>query len=115
MHRLRTKELEKADLPLLFDIEFNFRIESIGQSKNIRRTINAVTYDIDSLTPRYVEILDKIDKAAADDAGDTGKPDDKDKDKDKTAGGTGGDKPVDQNAHKEIPKGRPTIVYWMET
>ncbi|MEQ1665859.1 MAG: type II secretion system protein GspK, partial [Bdellovibrionales bacterium] len=47
---VRTDNLKKSKIPLLFDAEYNFRIISTGLSANIKREITAITYDIDNLS-----------------------------------------------------------------
>lgn len=102
---MRTDNLRKAKLPLIFDAEYNFRIISTGLSGNVKREITAITYDIDSLTPRYVEILDKIDEQ------------DKPADGNQPAGNNNDDgkKPDDKKKEVKVPKGRPSVVFWIES
>jgi general secretion pathway protein K len=109
---VRTDNLKKSKIPLLFDAEYNFRIISTGLSTNIKREITAVTYDIDNLTSRYAEILTTAenDKAAAAGGG-TGSG----TSGGGTSGGSGGATPSPTKDKIKIPKGRPTVVFWQET
>ncbi len=95
---VRTENIKKAKLPLLFDTEYNFRIVSAGMYGNIRRQITAITYDVDSLTTPYVEMLDKLA------APDTPPP--------LTPPPAGGNPPPPKI---KIPKGRPSVVFWRES
>src|SRR6185437_3015773 len=61
---VRTDDMQRNQVPLIFDSEYNFRITSIGTFRNVRQTIEVVTYDIDSVTSRYVTILNQNDQAA---------------------------------------------------
>lgn len=102
---MRTDNLRKAKLPLIFDAEYNFRIISTGLSGNVKREITAITYDIDSLTPRYVEILDKIDEQD--------KPNDQNPPPNNN--NTDPQKPDDKKKEVKVPKGRPSVVFWIES
>jgi len=109
---MRTANIKKAELPLLFDAEYNFRIVSTGLSGNVKREITVITYDIESLTPRYVEILDQIDKKKK---GEDNKPDDKKPDDKKPDDKTADSKKDTDKTKDKIPKGRPTVVFWQES
>jgi len=102
---VRTTNMKKAELPLLFDAEYNFRILSTGLSGNVKRELTVITYDIDSLAPRYMEILDKIDDAKKNPTPPPPPP---------PGGATppGGTPPP--KTKPKIPKGRPTVVFWQE-
>jgi general secretion pathway protein K len=106
-----TKAIEASKVPLLFDPEFNFRIESTGLAGNVKRDIIAVTYDYANLTTRLAKLMDAEDK------------------QDQGGGGTGSANPPpttppatpvqkDANADKKTKiqgaKGRPDVVYWEE-
>lgn len=99
-----TKAIQKSGIPLLFGAEYNFRIRSTGRFGNVNREITAVTFDIENLRSRY---LDLLDKEALDKTPEGEKP--KDPPPDKPGGEGTGEKP------KIVPpKGRPTVVYWEE-
>ncbi|OFZ12793.1 MAG: hypothetical protein A2Z20_07065 [Bdellovibrionales bacterium RBG_16_40_8] len=101
---VRTENMRKSELPLLFDAEYNFRVTSSGQYANVRREVIAITYDIDGLTGKYAEMLDKTaaDKNSAPD--DTNKTPPPASPSDKSSSDT-----------IKIPKGRPTVVFWQES
>ncbi len=106
---VNVKAIEDSKIPLLFDMEYNFRIVSTGISGNVKREITAITYDFPNLKTRLAEMLDKEepDKGPAGedkktDPQDTGKPAGDDK------------KPVETKAKIEATKARPTVVYWEE-
>lgn len=108
---VRTENLRKAKIPFLFDAEYNFRIISGGQAGNVRREITVITYDVDNITSRYTEILNKLDdEAAGSGGGGSG-----------TGGGGGGgggtpdDKTKKDKEKIKTPKGKPTIVFWQES
>jgi general secretion pathway protein K len=90
--------IQKSGIPLLFGVEFNFRIKSTGRFSNVNREITAITFDIDNMRSRYLSLLDKEAQE--------GKPD----------GGKPGTAPAAAEKPKIVPpKGRPTVVYWDET
>lgn len=98
---VRTKDMKDAKIPLLFDAEHNFRIVSTGQYLNQRREITAVTYDVENLTSRFVEILNNIDN---------------DKAGGQAPGSAPGSPPDSPKKDKmKIPKGRPSVVFWQES
>lgn len=103
---MNTQNLEALELPMHFGAEHNFRIVSSGQFAWSRREITAVTFDIENLTSRMVEILDKVDEAENPQAP-TGPPD--------PPAGSGGDDSSDTTETYSAPKGRPRVVYWQET
>lgn len=109
---VRTANMKKANLPLLFDAEYNFRIVSGGQYANVNRQITAITYDIENLTGRFAEILDKI----AMEKKNNGNPPQPEQPQPPSPPGQ--NPPGQQNQQKEtvkIPKGRPTVVFWRES
>ncbi len=100
------KAIQESKVPLLYDVEFNFRIISTGISGNVKREITAVTYDYPNLAARYGEMLTKQEQ----DEGLIPPP---------NPGGTGGssdDKNKKDDKAKKIKavKGRPTVVSWEE-
>lgn len=106
---VNVKAIQESKVPLLFDIEFNFRIQASGISQNVKRDITVVTYDFPNLANRFAEMLDKQYKEDhPTDPADQGK-------------GPGGGPPAGPNstsadAYKKIQavKGRPTVVSWEE-
>lgn len=106
---VKTKDMKDAKIPLLFDAEYNFRITSTGQYLNQRREIVAVTYDIENLTARYAEILNKIDDETANQNGNGASSG-----SDGGASGTPSTKADPKKDKIKIPKGRPSVVFWQE-
>lgn len=112
---VNVKAIQESKVPLLFDIEFNFRIQATGVSQNVKRDITVVTYDFPNLANRFAEMLDKQEKEDNPQSGNpspgTGNPDP----------GPGGGNPqapttTAADAYKKIQavKGRPTVVSWEE-
>ncbi|MBT4760618.1 MAG: hypothetical protein HOO06_02875 [Bdellovibrionaceae bacterium] len=108
-------------IPLFFDIQYNFRIKSVGQSTNITKEIEVVTFDFEGIKETYITALTKQaeeDKAPSDDE-DPQDPKSTDDPK-KTPSGTDDttDKKEDDKKDSEKKtityKGRPQIVYWWE-
>ncbi|NJM10485.1 MAG: general secretion pathway protein GspK [Bdellovibrionaceae bacterium] len=97
------RAIEESKVPLLFDVEFNFRVVSTGLSSNVKREITVITYDYSNLVERYAKLLDKRDQEAS---GGPGAP----------AGGGGTPGAPDESAAPKIQgaKGRPSVVYWEE-
>lgn len=106
---VRTKDMKAAKIPLLYDAEHNFRITSTGQYLNLRREIKVVTYDVENLTGRYVEILNKIDEEK-----DPKSPTPPPNPPPNPASGTPPPGTPSKDTVK-IPKGRPTVVFWQES
>lgn len=101
-HGVRTDNMQKAKIPLIFDNEYNYRIVSVGKFANVVRTITAITYDIAGLTDRTVKVLNDADAAKANPQGTpTPTP--------STTGAAGA-----ATTQKKIPGGRPTVVLWRE-
>lgn len=108
-----TLGIDKADfnannIPLLFDPVYNFRITSTGLFQNTKKEITVITYDADSLKNHYAKLLDKEeeDNQPPPDPNQPPPPDPND--------------PNNSNANTakppliDIPKGRPSIVFWNE-
>ena len=109
---VNVKSIKESKIPLLYDMEFNFRVTATGFASNVKREIIAVTYDYTNLAPRYAQLMtdqELLDKginpqqqqaAATPGAG-------------ANASGT-----QQQNGQKKIKiqasKGRPNVVYWEE-
>jgi len=88
------RAIEESKVPLLFGVEFNFRITATGLSANVKREITVITYDYSNLVERYGELMDK-DEA----------------ERNKT---TPPAKPDEGPAKIQAAKGRPSVVYWEE-
>lgn len=99
---VNVKAIEEAKVPLLYDMEFNFRITSTGLSSNVKREITAITYDYANLTSRFADMLDK---QYLEDHPPIAGP-----------GTTSPAATPDPNKKQKIQavKGRPTVVYWEE-
>ncbi len=108
---VNTKAIEASKIPLLFDVEFNFRVVSTGLAGNVRREITAITYDYLNLTGRLADMMDEQDKSTANQNTTT-----------TTTTTTTADKPADsknptpgpKKAKIQAGKGRPAVVYWEE-
>ncbi len=99
--------IQKSGIPLIFGVEFNFRIKSTGRFSNANREIQAVVYDIENLRTRYLGLLDKEAQSKLP----PGAPPTPPKPGDPPAGA-----PVPAEKAKIVPpKGRPTVVYWEES
>lgn len=117
---VKVSSFNPAKIPLTFDAELNFRIKATGQYGKVLRNIEVVTYDLDNIKERYIEILTKAEqeeKAAtgaagtADTTGDSTPPSNTDP---KKTGEADPKKTAPQKTKLTAPKGRPTIVYWNE-
>jgi general secretion pathway protein K len=117
---VNTDDFNKDGVPLTAGQLYNFRIVSTGEYAGTTREIEVVTYDIDDMVDRLVDLMEKEDekngkkkdeKTKPKEDGEDGKKDgetDPSKDPDKDKG-----KKDDKNKTK-TPQGRPTIVYWNE-
>jgi general secretion pathway protein K len=106
---VNTKAIQEAKVPLLYDVEYNFRVVSTGISSNVKREITAITFDYENLTERYMEMLKRQEDEDKKARGETPPADPPPEDKD------GDGKPDPSPAKKlKAPKGRPTVVYWEE-
>lgn len=116
---INTQTFNETGLPLIFDAEYNFRIESTGEFANSRTNIVAITYDLEGMKDRYITVIDKSQEDPAgggggDNPGDNpGDDPGKGGSDDKDGAGTGDDKKGKKNEIK-VPTGRPTVVYWLE-
>lgn len=106
------KAIEDSKIPLLYDMEFNFRVTSTGLSANVKREITAVVYDYQNLTPRFAQMLEEQWKKNHPDPGNVGNqttsgaaP---------AAGNQQQQQGAGQNQQIQFTKGRPTVVYWEE-
>ncbi len=97
------RAIEESKVPLLFDVEFNFRVVSTGLAANVKREITVITYDFDNLVEPYGKLLQEEEDRKS------GKPPDAPKD-DKTTP----DKSPDKTKKIQGAKGRPSVVYWEE-
>lgn len=108
-----TQALESTGIPLLFDAEYNFRIQSTGQFANVTREITVVTYDFENLTERYITLLEQEEQQNnqgenPDPGSGSSSPDGNNTNAGNSGNNSGGNQQI------KIPKGRPTIVYWEE-
>jgi hypothetical protein len=102
---VNAKAIEQSGLPLLFGMEFNFRIVSTGLAANVKREITAITYDYANLTGTFADMLDKQDQ-------DKGKAPETPTTPPPTP--PNGQPPAKQKTKIQASKGRPSIVYWEE-
>lgn len=110
-YNVNVKAIQESKVPLLFDIEFNFRISSTGVSQNVKREIMVVTYDFPNLANRFAEMLDKQDKENDPNPND---PNDPNKGLGGGAAGGSGSAPADVYKKIQAVKGRPSVVSWEE-
>lgn len=110
---VNVRAMQEAKTPLLFGIEFNFKIVSTGIASNVKREITAITYDFPNLTQSLVKLIDEQQKL--DESGGNTTP------VTSPAGGAGGTNPPagqgGQGGNQQkilAPKGRPSVVYWDE-
>lgn len=109
------KAMKEAKMPLLYDVEFNFRVVSTGFSSNVKRVITVVTYDYPNLAQRLITILDK--QAEQDKGpGATPSPTTSTRTTPPTSDNQKDPQPDDGTKKQTIQsaKGRPTVVYWEE-
>jgi general secretion pathway protein K len=99
---VNTRAIEESKVPLLYDIEYNFRIISTGLAANVKREITVITYDFDNLVGRYAELLKK---AECENPTNGAPP--------PQCGDTTGQSPAAEQKIKGA-KGRPSVVYWEE-
>src|SRR5690606_3313307 len=102
---VNTDAIKKSGIPLIFGIEINFRIRSTGRLGNANREITAVTYDLDNLRDRYLNMLDNEAQkpSGGGPPGGPGTPVTAPKSPEPAA---------DEKPKIVAPKGRPTVVYW---
>ncbi len=93
---VNTRSIQERKIPLLYDMEYNFRITATGLSGNVKREIVAVTYDYSNLTQRLADLLDQQKR---DEQGVTVDP-------------KNGNPP--NKTKFKAAKGRPSVVYWEE-
>lgn len=108
---VNTKELGKR-IPLLYDMEYNFRVVSTGLAGNVKREITAVVFDYANIAQRLADLKSKQEDDQ--DQSGAGKGTGYNSQAGigtSSPGGTGGEpaKPKIQ-----LTKGRPNVVYWEE-
>jgi general secretion pathway protein K len=108
-YSVNVKNIQDSKVPLLYDMEYNFRITATGLSSNVKREITVVTYDYTNLTPRFADLMDQQDQANGVGTGTT------------SAGsgvgvgtGSSGGTGAGSATKFQAVKGRPTVVYWEE-
>lgn len=112
---VNVKAIQESKIPLLFDQEFNFRIQSTGISSNVKREITVITFDFPNLAARYADMIQKqrdLDQGITGNSGGSGGGGGGAGGAGGAAGGTG----TDTGGANQIKaaKGRPTIVSWEE-
>ncbi|MCB0394081.1 MAG: general secretion pathway protein GspK, partial [Bdellovibrionales bacterium] len=110
--RVDTGAIEDSKIPLYFDTEYNFRIESVGTSGSVIKKIVAIVYDVDATAARLKELLPKDEKDGEDDGNGNG-----------NGGGNGGGNGATttttttnttSTTKPPPPKGRPNVIYYYE-
>jgi len=102
---VNVKSIEESKVPLLYEIEYNFRIIATGLSSNVKREITAITYDYANLTARMTKLLDEQDASAPGALPPTPPA---------TPPATPGTPAQSPGPKVKSAKGRPTVVYWEE-
>ncbi len=69
------EEFLNGSIPLIFDPEFNFRLECVGTEDKVARKIVAIVYDFDKVKERLVSFLEKEEQ---DQSGDGSDPEEED-------------------------------------
>lgn len=117
---INVENFNEGGIPLIFEEPMNFRIVSTGEFAGTSSEITVVTYDIDNLVERMIDLLDKQDeeekKGQTDDSQSDDKKDDEKKD-DETKTDENGEKKDSKDEKKDskkVPKGQPRIVLWQE-
>ena len=109
-----TETFNEAQIPFLFGPEFNFRIRSTGVYGKATREIVAITYDVDNLKERLIEILDKdYSESTTNDNNEGNNPDQNGNTGQNTQNNSTTANNTNQNKIP-VPKGRPRVVYWDE-
>ena len=106
---VNVKAIEESKIPLLYDMEFNFRIVSTGLSANVKREITVVTYDFANLAQRLADLLDKQKQ-------DESPVNPNEPPPTTPPAATPGQTPAPETTKAKVQgaKGRPNVVYWEE-
>ncbi len=106
---VNVKAIEESKIPLLYDMEFNFRIVSTGLSANVKREITVVTYDFANLAQRLADLLDKQKQ-------DESPVNPNEPPPTTPPAATPGQTPAPATTKAKVQgaKGRPNVVYWEE-
>lgn len=94
---------KEEKIPLIFDAEYNFRVVGTGKAGPVIKEITAITYDLDSIKGRLGDFLAK--QRAAENPPDNPPP----------GGPAPTPTPAPNNQKTKVPKGRPNVVYWVES
>ena len=111
---VNVKAIQDAKIPLLFDMEYNFRIVSTGIASNVKREITAVTYDYTNMAQRFADLMDQDQSQGTNANANTPGTNPA---TDTSATGTSSNANGANKSSKskfQAPKGRPTVVYWEE-
>jgi hypothetical protein len=111
---VNVERLTDEAVPLVFEATHNFRITSVGEFGNVRRTITAITMDFDAIRRNLVESF-KADNQPQ-------RPEEDGASSPNQAGGANDSLPPSGGAGASQgdktprrPPQRPTIVYWHES
>lgn len=109
---INPQEPEKPLLPLGFEPEFNFKIESIGTAGKVTRKITAIVYDFDQVKTRLETEL-RDERLAREKQNQTQEQQQQQQDQQQQQ------QQAQQNQEKKKPAikpptDRPTVVYWAE-
>jgi general secretion pathway protein K len=93
-------------VPLVFDLEFNFRIRSTGISGKVTRDITAIVYDYDRVKSRLQDLMKAAAPTPASGPGVASTP---------GVASQPGAASTPASSKPAVPNERPNIVYWNET
>lgn len=110
---VNTRSITDSKINLICDPEYNFQVVSTGVYQKAKREITAVTFDLDNLSGRLADLLNKQDQQNNPGSAAAGS----------MSGGANSNsanpanpaQPQNTPAKMKPPKGRPTVVYWEET
>lgn len=123
--RLDRAEVEKTLPPLVFEKVVNFKIESTGTYANVKKTIEVITFDLESTAENLATLLQKQEQnnqppgQSPGQASQGGSQQGQQGQSEQPSGGQ--QQPTDQNGQQntntqqEESKGPPIIIYWNES
>lgn len=98
-NQINWPEIDKAQVPLYFGSEYNFRITSIGMYSKSTSKIVAITYDFDTVKSKLKEFMDKENQ---------------EKNPSQSGNPAPTPTPTPSTQQQQVQVGKPRIVYWQE-